>query len=43
MLVTDPEQIVWDVGLGVTVGIGLTVIVTVVGVPGQPEADGVTV
>ena len=38
-----PEQIVWVVGVAVTVGIGFTVTVTVIGVPEQPFAVGVIV
>lgn len=43
MEVTPPEQSVWDVGVAVTVGTGFTVIVTVIGVPGQPPDVGVIV
>ena len=33
-----PEQIVCDAGVAVTTGVGFTVMVTVIGVPGQPLA-----
>ena len=38
-----PEQIVWDTGVAVATGMGLTVITTGTGVPEQPLAVGVTV
>ena len=38
-----PEQIVWEAGVAVTTGVGLTVTTTVTGVPEQPLAVGVTV
>ena len=38
-----PEQMVFDAGVAVTVGMGLTVITTVMAVPGHPLADGVIV
>ena len=38
-----PEQIVCEVGVAVTTGVGLTVMVTEIGVPGQPLAVGVMV
>ena len=38
-----PEQMVCDEGVAVTAGIGLTVIVTVTGVPVQLLDDGVIV
>jgi hypothetical protein len=38
-----PEQIVWDAGVAVATGVGLTVITTVTGVPAHPLAVGVTV
>ena len=41
--VTSPEQIVSVVGVAVTVGIGLIVITTSIGNPGQPANVGVTV
>lgn len=41
--VAVPEQIVCDDGVAVAVGLGLTVIVTVIGVPAHPFAVGVTV
>lgn len=43
MAVVLPEQIVCAVGVAVAAGIGFTVMVTVIGVPGQPFADGVMV
>ena len=43
MLVVDPLQIVCDAGAAVTLGVGLTVISTVMGLPGQPLAQGVIV
>jgi hypothetical protein len=43
ILVAVPEHIVCVDGVAVAVGFGLTVIVTVIGVPGQPLAVGVTV
>jgi len=39
----EPEQIVFDDGLGSTFGIGYTVIRTVLVVPAHPAAVGVTV
>jgi hypothetical protein len=41
--VTSPEQIIGAAGVAVAVGVGLTVIVTVIGVPGQVFAVGVIV
>ena len=41
-VVFAPLQTTWSAG-SVTVGVGLTVMVKVCGVPGQPLADGVTV
>jgi hypothetical protein len=41
MEVVPPEQNVCDVGVAVTTGCGLTVIVTEIGVPEQPFAVGV--
>jgi hypothetical protein len=38
-----PEHIVWAVGVGVTTGLGFTVIVIEIGFPVQPAAVGVTV
>jgi hypothetical protein len=38
-----PEQIVIVDGVAVATGVGFTLTVTVIGVPGQPFADGVTV
>ena len=38
-----PEQTVWDAGVAITFGVGFTVMVTVIGVPGQPLAVGVMV
>jgi len=38
-----PEHTVCEAGVATTVGVGLTVIVTVIGVPGQPLAVGVIV
>lgn len=43
MDVALPEQMVCDVGVAVTFGVGLTVTVTVTGVPEQPFAVGVIV
>ena len=43
ILVALPEQIVWLAGVAVATGRGLTVIVTVIGVPLQPPATGVIV
>lgn len=43
MDVEVPEQIVWLAGVVVISGIGFTVMVTVIGVPLQPLADGVIV
>jgi len=43
MDVALPEQIVCVVGVATTFGIGFTVTVTVIGVPGQPPTVGVTV
>lgn len=43
MDVALPEQMVCVAGVAVTVGTGLTVTVTVIGVPGQPPAEGVIV
>jgi hypothetical protein len=41
--VVPPEQIVAEVGVAVATGKGLTVMITVIGVPGQPLALGVIV
>jgi hypothetical protein len=41
--VVAPEQIVWEAGVAVATGMGLTVIITVSGVPEQPLAEGVIV
>ena len=41
--VVAPEQIVCDPGVGVTLGTGLTVMVTVMGAPGHPLDEGVIV
>ena len=41
--VAVPEQIVCDAGVAVATGVGFTVITTVLGVPAQPLAVGVTV
>ena len=38
-----PEQTVCDAGVATTFGVGFTVMVTVIGVPGQPLAVGVIV
>ena len=38
-----PLQIVWDVGVATTSGLGFTVMITVTGTPGQLDADGVIV
>ena len=38
-----PEQMVCDDGVAVATGLGLTVTVTVMGVPAHPFAVGVTV
>jgi hypothetical protein len=38
-----PEQIRSEAGVAVATGLGLTVITTVIGVPGQELADGVMV
>ena len=38
-----PEQIDCDAGVAITFGVGLTVIVTFIGVPGHPFAVGVMV
>jgi hypothetical protein len=38
-----PEQMVCDAGVAVTVGVGLTTTVAVIGVPGQPLAVGIIV
>ena len=38
-----PEQIVWDEGVATTLGVGLTVTTTVIGVPLHPLAVGVIV
>lgn len=43
MDVAVPEQMVCDVGVAVTFGVGFTVMVTVIGVPEQPPAVGVIV
>ena len=41
--VAEPEQIVWDAGIAITVGIGLTVMVKLCEVPAQPVAPFVKV
>jgi hypothetical protein len=41
--VTSPEQMIGAAGVAVAVGVGLTVIVTVIGAPGQELAVGVIV
>ena len=41
--VIPPEQNVCDKGVAVTIGMGLTVIVSFIGVPAQPFAVGVIV
>lgn len=38
-----PEQMLCEAGVAVADGIGLTVMVTVIALPGQPAAAGVTV
>ena len=38
-----PEHMVWDAGVVVATGIGLTVITTIMAAPAQPLAVGVTV
>lgn len=38
-----PEQIVWEAGVEVAAGVGLTVITTTTGVPEKPFAEGVMV
>jgi hypothetical protein len=44
VVIADPEQIVWDDGVAIAVGVGLTVIVKVTGVPLQFKPKvGVTV
>ena len=43
MLVAVAEHIVWLEGVAVTTGLGLTVMVTVIGVPAHPLAVGVMV
>jgi hypothetical protein len=43
ILLALPEQIVCVGGVAVATGTGLTVIVTLIGVPVQPPADGVIV
>ena len=43
MEVVAPEQIVCEDGVAVTTGVGLTVMTTMIGVPGHPFADGVMV
>jgi hypothetical protein len=43
MLVVLPEQMVCEEGVAAALGTGLTVIVTTIGLPGQPEAEGVMV
>ena len=42
MLVAVPEHIVCVAGVAVATGVGLTVIVTLIGVPAHPFAVGVT-
>ena len=41
MFITSPEHKVLEEGVGVTLGIGLTVTVTSIGVPLHPLAEGV--
>ena len=41
--VVPPEQMVWDDGKAATIGVGFTVMVTVIGIPAQPFAEGTTV
>jgi hypothetical protein len=43
IVVTDPLQMVWLAGVASTSGIGLMVISTVIGIPGQALAEGVIV
>ena len=43
MDVVLPEQNVWEDGVAVAVGIGLTVTVAIIGTPAQPVAVGVMV
>src|SRR5215207_4489538 len=43
MPVVAPEQRIWVVGVAVTVGVGFTVMVPVMGVAGHPLAEGVMV
>ena len=43
MPVVAPLQIVCDAGVATTSGLGSTVTITVIGVPGQLDADGVMV
>ena len=43
ILVVPAEQIAWEDGVAVTFGAGLTVTTTLIGMPGQPLAVGVTV
>ena len=43
ILVAVAEHIVWLEGVAVTTGLGLTVMVTVIGVPAHPLAVGVMV
>lgn len=43
MLVVAPLQMDWEVGFAAAFGIGFTVTSTLMGIPGQPFADGVIV
>jgi hypothetical protein len=43
VVIAEPEQIVWLDGVATAFGIGFTMIVAVIGVPGQPLATGVIV
>lgn len=43
ILLAVPLHILWEVGLNDTLGIGFTVTVTVIALPAQPPAVGVTV
>ncbi len=41
--VIPPEQNVCVIGVAVTTGVGLTVMITFIGFPGQPFAEGIIV
>ena len=43
MLVAVPLQIVWEAGVATTFGNGFTVMITLIGVPLHPPAEGVMV